>query len=115
MTFEITSGNQNRSCGKVDSVGNVISTRVRVLTREGLHGRPASQIATMLSKRDATLTLVKTDDTQARADCSSVLDMLILAAGFDTELQIFAEGPDARVALDEVKDFFNNKFGEKES
>ena len=34
---------------------------------------------------------------------------------FDTELQIFAEGPDARVALDEVKDFFNNKFGEKES
>lgn len=115
MTFEITSGNQNRSCGKVDSVGNVISTRVRVLTREGLHGRPASQIANMLSKRDATLTLVKTDDSQARADCSSVLDMLILAAGFDTELQILAEGPEARAALDEVKDFFNNKFGENES
>ena len=99
----------------MDSVGNVISARVRVLTREGLHGRPASQIAAMLSKRDATLTLVRIDDPQSRADCASVLDMLILAAGFDTELQVLAEGPEAQAALDEVTDFFKNKFGEEES
>ena len=99
----------------MDSVGNVISAKVRVLTREGLHGRPASQIAAMLSNREATLTLVKTEDPQARANCASVLDMLILAAGFDTELQVLAEGPEARAALEEVTDFFNIKFGEEES
>ena len=99
----------------MDSVGNLLSARVRVLTREGLHGRPASQIATMLSKRDATSTLVKEGSPETRANGSSVLDMLILAAGFDTELQLIAEGPDARAALDEVTDFFNNKFGEEES
>ena len=116
MSFEITStDSQNRSRIKVDSVGNVFSTRVRVLTREGLHGRPASQIATMLSKRDATLTLVKEGSPESCADGSSVLDMLILAAGFDTELQLVAEGPEARAVLEEVADFFNNKFGEEES
>ena len=59
--------------------------------------------------------MVKTEDPQARANCASVLDMLILAAGFDTELQVLAEGPEARAALEEVTDFFNNKFGEEES
>ena len=100
---------------KVDSVGNLYSTKVRVLTREGLHGRPASQIANMLSKWEATLTLVKEGSPETRANGASVLDMLILAAGFDTELELIAEGRDARAALDEVTDFFNNKFGEEES
>lgn len=99
----------------MDGAGGVFSARVRVLTREGLHGRPASQIASMISKKDVSLTLVKADDPQARANCASVLDMLILAAGFETELELVAEGPDAREVLEEVRDFFNNKFGEEES
>lgn len=96
-------------------VENVVSSRVRVLTREGLHGRPASQIATMLAKRNARLTLVKEDEPESRADASSVLDMLILAAGFNTPLQLIAEGPEAQETLDEVTSFFNNKFGEEEA
>ena len=40
----------------------MISTKVKVLTREGLHARPASQIAAMLSQRDAKLTLIRIDD-----------------------------------------------------
>ena len=41
--------------------------------------------------------------------------MLIMAAGFGTELELLAEGPDAREALEEVERFFNNKFDEEES
>ena len=92
--------------------GNVFRTRVRVLTREGLHARPASQIADMLSHHDARLTLVKEGE---EADCSSVLDLLVLAAGFDSELELLAEGPDARAAMDEVSDFFARKFELEES
>ena len=98
----------------MDQSGNTCSTRVRVLTREGLHARPASQIVDMLSRHDARLTLVKDGEDQFRADCSSVLDMLILAAGFNSELSLFAEGPDAREALDEVSDFFARKFDQEE-
>ena len=103
----------HRSLDKVNDVRDVLSTRVRVLTREGLHARPASQIATMLSKREAKLTLVKKDDPSAVADCSSVLDMLIMAAAFNTELELLAEGPDAKIALEEVERYFNNKFDEE--
>ena len=86
---------------------NVFRTRVRVLTREGLHARPASQIADMLSRHNARLTLGKEGE---EADCSSVLDLLVLAAGFDSELELLAEGPDAREAMDEVSGFFARKF-----
>ena len=103
----------HRSLDKVNDVRDVLSTRVRVWTREGLHARPASQIATMLSKREAKLTLVKKDDPSAVADCSSVLDMLIMAAAFNTELELLAEGPDAKIALEEVERYFNNKFDEE--
>jgi phosphotransferase system HPr (HPr) family protein len=100
---------------KVSGVENVVSSRVRVLTREGLHGRPASQIATMLAKRKASLTLSRVDDPESKADGSSVLDMLIMAAGFNTDLQLIARGPEAQELLAEVTDFFNNKFGEEEA
>ena len=100
---------------EVSGVENVVSSRVRVLTREGLHGRPASQIVSMLARRKASLTLIKADDPESRADGSSVLDMLILAAGFNSELQLVAEGPEARELLDEITAFFNNKFGEEEA
>lgn len=103
----------HRSLDKVNDVRDVLSTQVRVLTKEGLHARPASQIAAMLSKREAKLTLVKKNDPSARADCSSVLDMLVMAAGFDTELDLHAEGPEAKVALEEVERYFNNKFDEE--
>ena len=99
----------------MSGVENVVSSRVRVLTREGLHGRPASQIVSMLARRKASLTLIKADDPESRADGSSVLDMLILAAGFNSELQLVAEGPEARELLDEITAFFNNKFGEEEA
>lgn len=97
----------------MNGVGEVFSTRVRVLTKEGLHARPASQIATMLSKWKAKLTLVKKDDPSSVADCSSVLDMLIMAAGCNTELDLLAEGPDAQAALEEVERYFKNKFDEE--
>ena len=93
----------------------MISTKVKVLTREGLHARPASQIAAMHSQRDAKLTLIRIDDRSTEADGSSILEMLIMAAGFGTELELLAEGPDAREALEEVERFFNNKFDEEES
>lgn len=95
--------------------GEIITTRVRVLTREGLHARPASQIAAMLSKREAKLHLVKSGEDGGRADCSSVLELLILAAGFNTELELFAEGPEANEALEEVAGFFERKFDEEDS
>lgn len=93
----------------------VISTRVKVLTKEGLHARPASQIVAMLSQRDARLKLVRSDEEKTSADCSSVLELLILAAGFNTELELFAEGPEASEALNEVAGFFERKFDEDES
>ena len=99
---------------KVSIAGESMTARVKVLTKEGLHARPASQIAAMLSKRDARLKLVKHGAEGGEADCSSVLELLILAAGFDTELELFAEGPEAAEALKEVSGFFERKFDEEE-
>ena len=98
----------------MDRFENAYNACVRVLTREGLHARPASQITAMLSTKKARLTLVN-KTTSAAADGSSVLEMLMLEAGFDTEVALSAEGPDAEAVLEEVVRFFNNKFDEEES
>jgi phosphocarrier protein len=98
----------------VDRFENAHNACVRVLTKEGLHARPASQIAALLSKSEARLTLVN-KATSVAADGSSVLDMLMMEAGFNTEVSLSAEGPEAGKILAEVVRFFNNKFDEEES
>ncbi len=103
-----------RSRYQVDRFENAHNACVRVLTKEGLHARPASQIAALLSKSEARLTLVN-KATSVAADGSSVLDMLMMEAGFNTEVSLSAEGPEAGKILAEVVRFFNNKFDEEES
>ncbi len=48
------------------------------------------------------------------ADAKSILSVLMLAAARGTELQITAEGPDEREALDALCQLIGGGFGEAE-
>ena len=51
-------------------------------------------------------------DSNAEADCRSVLAMLMLAAGKDTELELVAKGADAVEAAAAVEAYFQRNFDE---
>ena len=93
-------------------VGIQVVEEVTVGSQMGLHARPAAQIAKMASGYDASLVLCKDGAPESRADCRSVLELLILAAGLHSRLRLVAEGPDAEKAAAEIAAFFKNNFGE---
>ena len=83
------------------------SLRARVLNDQGLHARPAARLAQEAQKYGCAVELAVNGST---VDAKSILDILTLAAGQGTELELRAKGPDAREALASLGALFRNRF-----
>ena len=79
----------------------------RVLNDQGLHARPAARLAQEAQKFGCAIEMAL-DGTVV--DAKSILDILTLAAGQGTELELRAKGPDARQALVSLGTLFRNRF-----
>ena len=89
----------------------VVSREVVVGMPQGLHARPADQLAREARKWQSRIELLS--DSQ-RVDGKSILDVLTLAAEAGTRLVVEATGPDAREALDAIGSLFDRNFNEQE-
>lgn len=89
-----------------------VTEKVIVSNAMGLHARPAAQIAHIAGRYASVLKLRKIGQRN-EADCSSVLALLMLAAGKGTEIEIIASGDDAAEAAEEVRSYFEKNFGEE--
>ena len=86
-----------------------VESLVKVKNKLGLHVRPATQIAKILQKKKAKVTLTyKGQSVNAR----SIMSIMILAAPKNAQLKIEAQGMDAKETLEELLNAFNKKFGE---
>ncbi|WP_316358721.1 HPr family phosphocarrier protein [Candidatus Neptunichlamydia sp. REUL1] len=86
-----------------------VEATTKVKNKLGLHVRPATQIAKILQKRKAKVTLTyKGQSVNAR----SIMSIMILAAPKNAQLKIEVEGSDARLTLEELLSAFTKKFGE---
>lgn len=74
---------------------------------EGLHARPAELFVKVALQFDSKIDVIK--DNQ-RADAKSILHILTLAAVEGTRLDLEAEGPDAKEALDALAELVNSNF-----
>jgi len=81
--------------------------RVRVLNEQGLHARPAARLAQEAQKFDCDIRLVHGGE---EVDAKSILDILTLAAGQGSELELRAKGPEARDALAHLGSLIRNRF-----
>jgi len=82
---------------------------------QGLHARPADQLAREARKWQSRIELVAKSQ---RVDGKSILEVLTLAAESGTRLVVEATGPDAREAIDAIGRLFEqnfNEFGSAES
>ena len=78
----------------------------------GLHGRPAAEIVRLTSPFRAELSLTREDGSGSRADCRSILAMLVLAATCGTRLVLHGTGEDAEAAVKAVAAYFARNFNE---
>ena len=81
--------------------------RVRVANEQGLHARPAARLSQEAQKFGCSIQL--RHDGEA-VDAKSILDILTMAAGHGSELELHADGPDALDALRHLRELFHNRF-----
>ena len=88
------------------------SVRLILLNPQGLHARPAAQLATAVGCLDAA---VAVEAGGRRADATSSLELLTLGAGQGAEITVTASGTDAARAIKTVQELVLAGFGELEA
>ena len=88
------------------------SARLMLVNPQGLHARPAAQIATAVGGLSAE---VAVESGGRRADASSSLELMTLGAGQGTEITVSAVGADAEQAVAAVREMVEAGFGELEA
>ena len=82
---------------------------VLVQNKMGLHARPSAMIVKEASKFRSKLILKNHDD---KADCKSILEVLLLAAEHGTQMQLIADGDDENEAVNGIEILFQKNFNE---
>lgn len=85
------------------------SAVAEIRNTRGLHARASSALSKLAAQWDAKIQICKDDIC---VDADSVLDLLMLSAGFGSKVTIAASGPDAEKAVTAIVELIDNRFGE---
>lgn len=90
-----------------DDAGNTLRRQIVVSNMNGLHARPAGRLAQAAQAFQSSITIAVEEQ---EVDAKSILDILTLAAGEGSTLEIRAKGHDAEEALDRLEKMFSKQF-----
>ena len=82
---------------------------VQIVNKAGLHARPAAEIVKVAAKYASDITVIR---EELEVNGKSIMGVMMLAAECGATLQLKAEGPDAKEALDALARLIESKFGE---
>lgn len=77
----------------------IIKKKIIVKNKSGLHARPAALFVQLATKFDAAITLKR---GRQSVNGKSIMGILMLAAGKGSQIQIEADGEDAKQAILEL-------------
>lgn len=80
---------------------------VKVLSRAGIHARPASILVQAAQKYESSIWIEK-EDTKVNA--KSIMNILTLGVTYKTVLTVSADGIDEEEAVSEIVELLDNKF-----
>lgn len=87
----------------------MITKKITVLNKLGIHARPAAQFVRIASRFQSDVTVEKDDE---RVDGKSIMGLMMLAVGCGAEISVSADGPDEVETLAALEELVANKFGE---
>ncbi|MDR1256343.1 MAG: HPr family phosphocarrier protein [Spirochaetaceae bacterium] len=85
----------------------MIEQVIKVVNRAGIHARPASLLVGLTKNFKSSIYFEQGDD---RINAKSILGIITLGAGYNSEIKIIAEGEDEREAVDSIVSMFASKF-----
>jgi phosphocarrier protein HPr len=88
-----------------------LTRTVEIVNKRGLHARASSKFAMMVGEFPDCTVRVSREDQEVDGD--SIMDLMMLAAGIGSDIEISAEGPQAEAALDALCALVSDKFGEE--
>jgi phosphocarrier protein len=95
--------------GELGQPGRQASRRVVICNKKGLHARAAAKFVKTAAAHEATVTVRRGD---SEAPGSSMLGLMMLAAGPGCELELSAVGPQAEEVLAALADLVARRFDE---
>ena len=82
---------------------------VSITNRRGLHARASAKFVTLASQYDATVTVSK-DGSDVLG--TSIMGLMMLAAGMGESIEVRADGPQAGEALTALVELVQGKFSD---
>ena len=89
----------------------MLSKKIEIVNKLGLHARASSKLVELANKFSATITIQR---EVRMANAKSIMTVMMLAANKGTEITITTDGADEELAMTAITDLINNKFGELE-
>lgn len=83
----------------------MVSKKVMVTNKTGLHARPASNLVAFCKKYKSKISLSNGEKTVSAA---SIIHVLTLGVKQGTQLEVIAEGEDEATAVEEIVAFIEN-------
>ncbi|PRX32558.1 phosphocarrier protein [Orenia metallireducens] len=88
----------------------MLTQKITIQNKTGLHARPASLLIDAANKFNCDLQIIHEN---REANLKSIISVMSLAIGYGEEIIIKADGKDEELALAKIIEIINNKFGEE--
>jgi phosphocarrier protein HPr len=86
-----------------------VTRTVEIVNERGLHARASAKFVKLASEFDAEVTVTRDG---ASVDARSIMGLMMLAAGPGCCIEITADGPDAKAAVDALSELIASRFEE---
>ena len=111
MTDDAASSGDNAGADVPSSPSGAVTREIPIINKRGLHARASAKFVKMVEQFDAEVQVTRGGETVGG---TSIMGLMMLAAGIGTTILISAKGREAETALNAVVDLVTNKFGEEE-
>ncbi|WP_398475650.1 HPr family phosphocarrier protein [Tardiphaga sp.] len=91
-------------------MSDTLSRELPITNKRGLHARASAKFVQMVEKFSADITVTRNGETVGG---TSIMGLMMLAAGIGTSIVVTAKGPEAQEALDAISQLVIDKFGEE--
>ncbi|UGV28319.1 HPr family phosphocarrier protein [Rhodopseudomonas boonkerdii] len=88
-----------------------LSRELPITNKRGLHARASAKFVQTVEKFNADITVTRNGETVGG---TSIMGLMMLAAGIGTSIVVSAKGPEAREAMDAISALVLDKFGEEQ-
>ena len=94
-----------------DDYGPAVTREVEIVNKKGLHARASAKFVQTAEKFDAAIIVTRSGETVGG---TSIMGLMMLAAGPGATLKISATGKQAKAAVDALCELVASRFGEED-